>query len=122
MSSNRIETIEANGSQVSEDYEQVQDAIVAEFAKHKEVFGQIEAVTSSNQKKGGSYGKHPYLQANNGTVTEVSIENQVMSYLTMPKQKRNRILLDGRVINPEGETVRYWKDALIKEGVESIEI
>ena len=44
----------------------------------------------------------------------------VMQYLTKPKG--NRILRDGRVINPKGETIRYWKDELLEEGVESIEI
>ena len=46
--------------------------------------------------------------------------NHLMQY--METSKNNRILLDGRVINPEGETIRYWKDELLQEGVESIEI
>ena len=123
MSNNRrVESVTANGCELSEDSTQVQNDIASELAIHKAVFSQIEPCTIANQKKGGFYGRHPMLEASSGTVTEVSIENEVMSYLTVPKQKRNRILLDGRVINPEGETVRYWKDALIKEGVESIEI
>jgi hypothetical protein len=131
MSNNRrVESVTANGCELSEDSTQVQRDIASELATHKAVFSQIESCTPANQSRGGSYGKHPMLEASSGTVTEVSIDNQVMSYLTMPKQKRNRILLDGRVVNPEGETVRdltknpneYWKDALIKEGVESIEI
>ena len=130
MSNNRRgESVTANGCELSEDSTQVQKDVASELARHKAIFSQIEPCTIANQKKGGSYGRHPMLEASS-TVTEVSIDNQVMSYLTMPKQKRNRILLDGRVVNPEGETVRdltknpnqYWKDALIKEGVESIEI
>ena len=112
MSNNRrVESVTANGCELSEDSTQVQKDVASELARHKAIFSQIEPCT-----------RHPMLEASSGTVTEVSIDNQVMSYLTMPKQKRNRILLDGRVVNPEGETVRYWKDALIKEGVESIEI
>ena len=123
MSNNRrVESVTANGCELSEDSTQVQKDVASELAIHKAVFSQIEPCTIANQKKGGFYGRHPMLEASSGTVTEVSIENEVMSYLTVPKQKRNRILLDGRVVNPEGETVRYWKDALIKEGVESIEI
>ena len=106
---------------VNEDYEQVQEKIVAEFAKHKEVFNQIEAVTGANQRKGGSM-KHSWLGANNGTKYDSHIpDNQVLAYIEKPK-KCNRILLDGRVVNPEGKTIRNWKDALLEEGVESIEI
>ena len=47
-------------------------------------------------------------------------DGHLMQYMETPK--RNRILLDGRVINPEGNTIRYWKDELLQEGVESIEI
>ena len=47
-------------------------------------------------------------------------EANVMQYLTKPKG--NRILRDGRVINPKGNTVRYWKDVLLEEGVEEIEV
>ena len=47
-------------------------------------------------------------------------DGHLMQYMETPK--RNRILLDGRVINPEGKTIRYWKDELLQEGVESIEI
>ena len=46
--------------------------------------------------------------------------NHLIQY--MENSKNNRILLDGRVINPEGKTIRYWKDELLQEGVESIEI
>ena len=47
-------------------------------------------------------------------------DEHIMQYLENPK--RNRILLNGRVINPKGNTIRYWKDELLQEGVESIEI
>ena len=47
-------------------------------------------------------------------------EANVMQYLTKPKG--NRYLVDGRVVNPKGETIRYWKDALLEEGVEEIEV
>ena len=47
-------------------------------------------------------------------------DGHLMQYMENPK--RNRILLDGRVINPEGNTIRYWKDELLQEGVESIEV
>ena len=47
-------------------------------------------------------------------------DERLMQYLEDPK--RNRILLNGRVINPEGKTIRYWKDELLQEGVESIEV
>tara|TARA_Y100000593_G_C4289110_1_gene327277 strand:- start:106 stop:483 length:378 start_codon:yes stop_codon:yes gene_type:complete len=47
----------------------------------------------------------------------------VLEYLTI-KPEGNRILRDGRVVNPKGETIRFnnWKDELLEEGVESIEI
>tara|TARA_R110002051_G_scaffold257217_1_gene316197 strand:- start:241 stop:639 length:399 start_codon:yes stop_codon:yes gene_type:complete len=50
-------------------------------------------------------------------------DGHLMQYIETPNlSKCNRILLDGRVINPKGKTIRYWKDELLQEGVESIEI
>ena len=110
---------------VNEDYEQVQEKIVAEFAKHKEVFNQVEPVSVANQRKGGTLGPHPWLAVNNGTMYDSHIPaSQVINYIQVEpnKPKCNRILLDGRVVNPEGKTIRNWKDALLQEGVEAIEI
>ena len=123
MSDIAFTTIDVGGYtvRVNSDYKQVQDKIVAEFAKHKNVFDQIEAVTGANQRKGGSM-KHPWLGANNGTKSDTHIPDcQLLAYIEKPK-KCNRILLDGRVVNPEGKTIRNWKDALLQEGIESIEI
>ena len=124
MGNIRKETINGFTVVVNEDYEQVQEAIVAELAKHKEVFAQNEPVTDANQRKGGSL-KHPWLATNNGTLYDSHIpENQVLSYIEAKpdKPKRNRILLDGRVVDPSGHTIRNWKDALLEEGIESIEM
>ena len=123
MSDIAFTTIDVGGYtvRVNSDYKQVQDKIVDEFAKHKNVFDQIEAVTDANQRKGGSL-RHPWLGVNNGTLKDTHIPDcQLLAYIEKPK-KCNRILLDGRVVNPEGETIRNWKDALLEEGIESIEI
>ena len=47
-------------------------------------------------------------------------DDQVLAYIEKPKG--NKILLDGRVVDPKGHTIRYWKYALLEEGVEPIEM